>query len=93
MTSALSPGVDSSVFRTLPQDAEPAPRCGQGGDRGAPCACRYGLSLAWYPCTLKYCYGPDRPAPYKCGIRSCRKSYSFHFPAPQRQLCPWDEDA
>ncbi|KAJ1075664.1 hypothetical protein K5549_017706, partial [Capra hircus] len=34
----------------------------------------------------------DRPAPYKCGIRSCQKSYSFDFYVPQKQLCLWDED-
>lgn len=89
----LEQGVDSSMFRTLPKDTEPLlPRCGQVGDRGAPCVCRYGLSLAWYPCMLKYCYSRDRPAPYKCGIRSCQKTYSFDFYMLQRQLCLWDED-
>lgn len=82
------------MFKALPTDTEQAlPRCGQAGDRGAPCVCRYGLSLAWYPCMLKYCHSRDRPAPYKCGIRSCQKSYSFTFLVPQRQLCPWEEDS
>ncbi|XP_059563596.1 out at first protein homolog [Myotis daubentonii] len=90
----LEQGVDSSMFKALPTDTEQAlPRCGQAGDRGAPCVCRYGLSLAWYPCMLKYCHSRDRPAPYKCGIRSCQKSYSFTFLVPQRQLCPWEEDS
>lgn len=81
------------MFKALPTDIEQAlPRCGQAGDRGAPCVCHYGLSLAWYPCMLKYCHSRDRPAPYKCGIRSCQKSYSFTFRVPQRQLCPWEED-
>ncbi|EPY88052.1 out at first protein-like protein [Camelus ferus] len=90
----LEQGVDSSVFEALPKASEQMwlPRCGQAGDRGKPCVCRYGLSLAWYPCTLKYCHSRDRPAPYKCGIRSCQKSYSFDFYVPQRQLCLWDED-
>lgn len=88
------PGVDSSVFEALPKASEQAelPRCGQVGDHGKPCICRYGLSLAWYPCMLKYCHSRDRPTPYKCGIRSCQKSYSFDFYVPQRQLCLWDED-
>lgn len=90
----LEQGVDSSMFKALPTDTEQAlPRCGQAGDRGAPCVCRYGLSLAWYPCMLKYCHSRDRPAPYKCGIRSCQKSYSFTFLVPRRQLCPWEEDS
>uniref|UniRef100_A0A8D1Z570 Out at first protein homolog n=1 Tax=Sus scrofa TaxID=9823 RepID=A0A8D1Z570_PIG len=90
----LEQGVDSSVFEALPQASEQVslPRCGQVGDRGKPCLCHYGLSLAWYPCMLKYCHSRDRPAPYKCGIRSCQKSYSFSFSVPQRQLCLWDED-
>nr|XP_051704604.1 out at first protein homolog [Oryctolagus cuniculus] len=90
----LEQGVDSSVFEPLPKPSAQAqlPRCGQQGDRGKACVCRYGLSLAWYPCMLKYCHGRDRPAPYKCGIRSCRKSYSFDFYVAQRQLCLWDED-
>ncbi|CAK6448677.1 unnamed protein product [Pipistrellus nathusii] len=86
-------GVDSSMFKALPADTEQAlPRCGQAGDRGAPCVCHYGLRLAWYPCMLKYCHSRGHPAPYKCGIRSCQKSYSFTFLVPQRQLCPWGED-
>ncbi|KAM9220942.1 out at first protein homolog isoform 2-T2 [Dugong dugon] len=90
----LEQGVDSSVFEALPKASEQVelPRCGQVGDRGKPCACRYDLSLAWYPCMLKYCHSRDRPTPYKCGIRSCQKSYSFDFYVPQRQLCLWDED-
>lgn len=87
-------GVDSSVFEALPKASEQQllPRCGQLGDGRRPCVCRYGLSLAWYPCLLKYCHSRDRPAPYKCGIRSCQKSYSFDFYVPQRQLCLWDEE-
>ncbi|KAM4827996.1 out at first protein homolog [Thomomys bottae] len=89
----LERGVDSSVFQALPRISEAVlPRCGQAGERGQPCACRYGLSLAWYPCMLKYCHSRERPAPFKCGIRSCQKSYSFHFHVAQRQLCLWDED-
>ncbi|XP_016063127.1 PREDICTED: out at first protein homolog [Miniopterus natalensis] len=89
----LEQGVDGSIFKTLPEDTEQAllPRCRHVGDRGRPCVCHYGLSLAWYPCMLKYCHSRDRPAPYKCGIRSCQKSYSFAFYMPQRQLCLWDE--
>lgn len=81
------------MFKALPADTEQAlPRCGQAGDWGAPCVCHYGLRLAWYPCMLKYCHSRGHPAPYKCGIRSCQKSYSFTFLVPQRQLCPWGED-
>ncbi|XP_072585638.1 out at first protein homolog [Vulpes vulpes] len=90
----LEQGVDSSVFEPLPEASEQMllPRCGQVADGGRPCVCRYGLSLAWYPCMLKYCHSRDRPTPYKCGIRSCQKNYSFDFYVPQRQLCLWDED-
>nr|XP_019573769.1 PREDICTED: out at first protein homolog isoform X1 [Rhinolophus sinicus] len=90
----LEQGVDSSVFKILPKDTEQSllPHCRQVEDRGKPCVCHYGLSLAWYPCMLKYCHSRDRPVPYKCGIRSCQKSYSFNFYMPQKQLCLWDED-
>jgi len=87
----LEQGVDSSVFEALPEASEPL-RCGQVADGWKPCVCRYGLSLAWYPCLLKYCHSRDRPAPYKCGIRSCQKSYTFDFYVPQKQLCLWDEE-
>ncbi|XP_055964153.1 out at first protein homolog [Sorex fumeus] len=91
----LQQGVDASVFQALPEDAQPplAPRCGQAGDHGQACVCRSGLSLPWYPCVLKYCHSRERASPYKCGIRSCRKAYSFSFPAPRRPLCLWDGDA
>lgn len=90
----LEQGVDRSVFKILPKDTEQSllPHCRQVEDRGKPCVCHYGLSLAWYPCMLKYCHSRDRPVPYKCGIRSCQKSYSFNFYVPQKQLCLWDED-
>ncbi|XP_032213546.1 POU domain, class 2, transcription factor 3 isoform X3 [Mustela erminea] len=90
----LEQGVDSSVFEALPEATEPSGlrRCGQVGDSGRPCICRYGLSLAWYPCLLKYCHSRDRPAPYRCGIRSCQKNYGFDFYVPRRQLCLWDEE-
>lgn len=89
----LEQGVDGAVFEPLPRDPEPGlARCRQVGEHGKPCVCRYTLSLAWYPCLLKYCHSHERPAPYKCGIRSCQKSYSFDFYVPQRQLCLWDED-
>ncbi|XP_039723009.1 out at first protein homolog isoform X2 [Pteropus medius] len=90
----LQQGVDSSMFKALPKDTEQAllPHCGQVEDLGKPCVCHYGLNLAWYPCMLKYCHSHDRPVPYKCGIRSCQKSYNFNFYVPQRQLCLWDED-
>lgn len=90
----LEQGVDRSVFKILPKDTEQSllPHCRQVEDRGKPCVCHYGLSLAWYPCMLKYCHSRDRPVPYKCGIRSCQKSYSFNFYMPQKQLCLWDED-
>ncbi|XP_030744242.1 out at first protein homolog [Echinops telfairi] len=90
----LEHGVDSSVFEPLPKplDVAELPHCGQAGAQGKPCSCRYSLSLAWYPCMLKYCHSRDRPAPYKCGIRSCQKSYSFDFHVPYRQLCLWDEE-
>lgn len=86
--------MDGSVFEALPEAVEPSGlrRCGQVGDSGRPCICRYGLSLAWYPCLLKYCHSRDRPAPYRCGIRSCQKHYRFDFYAPHRQLCLWDEE-
>lgn len=91
----LEQGVDNSVFEALPKASEQVllPRCVQVGDHGKPCICHYGLSLAWYPCMLKYCHSRDRPAPYKCGIRSCQKKYSFDFYVPQKQLCLWDEDS
>ncbi|XP_043847811.1 out at first protein homolog [Dromiciops gliroides] len=95
----LQRGVDGSIFEMLPSqpaDLSSLRRCRQVGDRWKPCLCHYGLSLAWYPCLLKYCHSREpsgRLSSYKCGIRSCQKSYNFDYYVPQKQLCLWDEDA
>ncbi|XP_038610349.1 out at first protein homolog [Tachyglossus aculeatus] len=93
----LERGVDGSMFEALvrPAEALGLQRCGLVSDRWKPCICRYGLSLEWYPCLLKYCHSREpggRTTAYKCGIRSCQKSYSFDYYVPQKQLCLWDED-
>ncbi|XP_072469050.1 out at first protein homolog isoform X2 [Notamacropus eugenii] len=94
----LERGVDGSIFETLPSqsaDLSSLRRCRLVSDRWKPCLCHYGLSLAWYPCLLKYCHSREpsgRLSSYKCGIRSCQKSYNFEYYVPQKQLCLWDED-
>ncbi|XP_001380335.3 out at first protein homolog [Monodelphis domestica] len=91
-------GVDGSIFEALPSppaDLSSLRRCRHVGDRWKPCLCHYGLNLAWYPCLLKYCHNREpsgRLSSYKCGIRSCQKSYNFDYYVPQKQLCLWDED-
>ncbi|XP_036601837.1 out at first protein homolog [Trichosurus vulpecula] len=94
----LERGVDGSMFEALPSqpmDLSSLQRCRLVGDRWKPCLCHYGLNLAWYPCLLKYCHSREpngRLSSYKCGIRSCQKSYNFDYYVPQKQLCLWDED-
>ncbi|XP_074158647.1 out at first protein homolog [Sminthopsis crassicaudata] len=95
----LDRGVDGSMFEMLPSppaDLSSLRRCRLVGDRWKPCLCHYGFNLAWYPCLLKYCHSREpsgRLTSYKCGIRSCQKSYNFDYYVPQKQLCLWDEDA
>ncbi|XP_074071376.1 out at first protein homolog isoform X1 [Macrotis lagotis] len=91
----LERGVDGSMFEVLPSQPADLSSCRLVGDRWKPCLCHYGLSLAWYPCLLKYCHSREpsgRLSSYKCGIRSCQKSYNFDYYVPQKQLCLWDED-
>ncbi|CAH2319475.1 out at first homolog [Pelobates cultripes] len=93
----LEKGIDGSMFEVLPQSSSlPAlPTCKVCSREWKPCICSYRLSLEWIPCSLKYCKNRDssgRTTTYKCGIRSCQKSYSFHFYVTQKQLCLWDEE-
>ncbi|KAL2095091.1 hypothetical protein ACEWY4_009810 [Coilia grayii] len=95
-------GVDRSMFEVHPPHVPdppaaapadvPPPVCSAAAGPWQPCLCSYHLRLEWYPCLLKYCRGRG-PSPYKCGIRSCSKSFRFTFPTPLRQLCLWDEEA
>ncbi|KAM9298800.1 out at first protein homolog [Gastrophryne carolinensis] len=93
----LKKGVDGSMFEILPHLSSfpvllPCKICSHDWK---PCICSYHLSLEWIPCSLKYCKSRDslgRTSSYKCGIRSCRKGYSFHFYVPHKQLCMWDEE-
>ncbi|KAG5283919.1 hypothetical protein AALO_G00021020 [Alosa alosa] len=87
-------GLQRSMFEVQPSDPDvPTPlACSVATGLWEPCLCSYRLSLEWYPCLLKYCRGRG-PSPYKCGIRSCSKSFRFSFHTPHRQLCLWDEEA
>nr|XP_033775316.1 out at first protein homolog isoform X2 [Geotrypetes seraphini] len=93
----LEKGVDSSMFEVLPQSADLPDllHCKLWSDRWKPCICTYNLTIEWYPCMLKYCKNRDltgKVSSYKCGIRSCQKSYSFDYYVSQKQLCLWDEE-
>lgn len=86
-------GVEGSIFEVFPQSLNVTglESCSSTTDPWQPCACSYRLNLEWFPCQLKYCRGQG-PNPYKCGIKSCSKSYRFDFYTPHKQLCLWDED-
>ncbi|XP_030076721.1 out at first protein homolog [Microcaecilia unicolor] len=93
----LEKGVDGSMFEVLPQSADLPDllHCKLWSDRWKPCICTYNLTIEWYPCMLKYCKNRDsagKVSSYKCGIRSCQKSYSFDYYVSQKQLCLWDEE-
>lgn len=90
-------GVEASVFEPLPQVSEASglQPCSSTRDPWEACVCSYSLGLEWYPCLLKYCRSRDttgRGTPYKCGIKSCSKGYTFTYYVPQKQLCLWDEE-
>ncbi|XP_051526152.1 out at first protein homolog [Myxocyprinus asiaticus] len=86
-------GVEGSIFEVLPQsvDVTGLQSCSSPADPWQPCACSYRFNLEWFPCQLKYCRGQGS-SPYKCGIKSCSKSYRFDFYTPHKQLCLWDYD-
>ncbi|XP_062845102.1 out at first protein homolog [Trichomycterus rosablanca] len=90
----IEKGVNASIFKDLPPSGDAAaPRsCSATADTWQPCSCSYTVRLEWYPCALKFCRGRG-PSPYRCGIRSCSKAYSFDFYMPRRQLCMWDEES
>ncbi|XP_031427367.1 out at first protein homolog isoform X2 [Clupea harengus] len=93
VTHWSSRGLERSMFEVQPKSPDvPAPSaCSAATGLWQPCLCTYHLRLEWYPCLLKYCRGRG-PSPYKCGIKSCSKSYRFSFYTPHRQLCLWDEE-
>ncbi|XP_053308221.1 out at first protein homolog [Spea bombifrons] len=93
----LQKGFDGSMFEVLPQSSSipDLPTCKLCSIDWKPCICSYRLSLEWIPCSLKYCKSRDssgRTTSYRCGIRSCQKSYNFLFYVTQKQLCLWDEE-
>lgn len=93
LTRWTTRGLERSIFeiQPTPPDASVAVACSQVSDPWHPCLCSYHLRLEWYPCQLKYCRGRG-PSPYKCGIRSCSKSFRFTFPMSYKQYCLWGEE-
>lgn len=65
-----------------------------------PCQCNFEITIGWYPCGLKYCKGKLNPDnknsalnsnSYRCGIKTCKRSYVFSYYVSQKHFCLWDE--
>jgi hypothetical protein len=73
-------------------------RCSEVSAIWAPCTCSLEMSIGWYPCGLKYCKGKsdnsisNPNSSYRCGIKTCKKSYQFSYYVRQKQQCLWDDD-
>ncbi|XP_041988249.1 out at first protein [Aricia agestis] len=52
------------------------------------CICHLEVCVNWYPCGLKYCKGkPQGGLSYRCGIKTCRRCYRYHFYVKRRESC------
>lgn len=50
------------------------------------------VCVNWYPCGLKYCKGkPQGGLSYRCGIKTCRRCYKYHYYVRRKDSCIWDE--
>lgn len=58
---------------------------------GVACQCSRPVEFYWYPCALKYCRNQDSEGEHRCGIRTCKKTMMFRYPAMSKQHCLWDE--
>ncbi|KAL4715405.1 hypothetical protein ACJJTC_015176 [Scirpophaga incertulas] len=55
---------------------------------GVDCICHLQLCVNWYPCGLKYCKGkPQGGLSYRCGIKTCRRCYRYHYYVARRDVC------
>jgi len=54
-----------------------------------PCQCSRQVVFLWYPCALKYCRNQDGNET-RCGIKTCRKTKTFRYPAKSKFHCRWD---
>lgn len=46
------------------------------------------VCVNWYPCGLKYCKGkPQGGLSYRCGIKTCRRCYRYHYYVRRRDAC------
>jgi len=55
-----------------------------------PCQCSRQVFFLWYPCALKYCRNQDGNET-RCGIKTCRKTKTFRYPAKSKFHCRWDQ--
>ncbi|KAL5019577.1 hypothetical protein ScPMuIL_002469 [Solemya velum] len=81
----------SAVKRTYPPRYQ---RCKETSIANKACLCRYDICIGWYPCGLKYCRGKDasgKVISYRCGIKTCKRCYSFEYVAKQKIFCLWDD--
>lgn len=72
------------------QTSPVASRCDRELHPEQACSCRLEVCVAWFPCGLKWCQDPGRPVSFRCGIKSCRKCRSFHYPVQDKSQCLWD---
>ncbi|CAH0407142.1 unnamed protein product [Chilo suppressalis] len=91
MEQSYSSSVTSFPERALPAGGEgqpAAPACAVAS-AAQDCMCHIEVCVNWYPCGLKYCKGkPSGGLSYRCGIKTCRRCYRYHFYVLQRSSCP-----
>jgi len=66
-------------------------RCGSAAKVNGQCQCTRAVDFYWYPCALKYCRNQDSDGEHRCGIRTCKKTLTFRYPAKSKLHCLWDE--
>jgi len=84
--------IDSMTEEAHPGYPEGLERCGALSSlKGQACQCTMAVDFYWYPCALKYCRNQDSDGEHRCGIRTCKKTMTFRYPAKSKLHCLWDE--
>ncbi|CAG9785365.1 unnamed protein product [Diatraea saccharalis] len=90
MEQSYSSAVTAFPERALPAEGEgqlAISTCANTTD-DTDCICHLEVCVNWYPCGLKYCKGkPQGGLSYRCGIKTCRRCYRYHFYVQRRASC------
>ncbi|KOB65754.1 putative out at first [Operophtera brumata] len=87
-TSAVTPFPAHTLLSDSPDGKPAVAPCVAEPDPAKECMCHTEVCVNWYPCGLKYCKGkPQGGLSYRCGIKTCRRCYRYHYYVRRRDAC------